>query len=108
MRWQDRTPLVTQNPRKSAQTGDARTSGLLGLPYILLGVEEAAGSSPAGPTSTDAGFVKVLGLSSAFGWVTFSLPSPLASPLLVPIAAARETVDGDYEADSTVGDGGFT
>src|SRR2546425_5404944 len=51
VRRKDRTPLVPQNPRKSGQTRDARMSGLLGLQAVLLGVEEVAGSSPAGPTS---------------------------------------------------------
>ncbi len=40
---QDQTPPVAQNPRKSGQTGEARTSRLLGLAYVLLGVEEVAG-----------------------------------------------------------------
>ena len=65
----------------------------------FLGVEEVAGSSPAGPTMNDAGSVIVLGVSPTVGWVPVGSPIeevrkvetlPTIVTLLIALSVASE------------------
>ncbi len=69
-------------------------------PSLLLGVEEVASSSPAGPTSARAGFVKALGLSPIVRWVPVGDDSRKKTS---PTHAVEARPGLHYEADGQSG-----